>query len=310
MPITRGSTPATALPNEAPQRLRAELARLLLARDHERCGAVVEPARVSGGDGSVLSERRLQRRKLSGSCPGADARPDEPSYRHELVGEAPAGRPAQRRCERRRTRPGPRARRPALGDVLARLAHRLEREHRLEPRVGEAPAERRVVDIVRSPRGNAVSGFAIDEWRPAHRLDAAGDEEVAVARAIACAAPTTAERPEAQRRLSVTPATESGNPARARPCAPRCGCPRPPGWRSRGRRPRSARVNARALDRGAAIAVAARSSGRTPRARRRSGRRASGHAEMTTARGALAPGKSTRTGSGKAPSSSRGGAAR
>ena len=34
----------------------------------------------------------------------------------------------------------------ALGDVLAGLAHRLEREHRLEARVREAPAERRVPD--------------------------------------------------------------------------------------------------------------------------------------------------------------------
>ena len=33
--------------------------------------------------------------------------------------------------------------------------------------------------------------------------------------AIACAAPTTAERPEAQRRFTVTPATESGSPARS-----------------------------------------------------------------------------------------------
>ena len=33
-----------------------------------------------------------------------------------------------------------------LGDVLARLAHRLERVHRLQPRVRETPTEGRVPD--------------------------------------------------------------------------------------------------------------------------------------------------------------------
>ena len=41
MPITRGSTPTTALADERRQRLGAQLARPLLARDHERCRAVV-----------------------------------------------------------------------------------------------------------------------------------------------------------------------------------------------------------------------------------------------------------------------------
>ena len=66
---------------------------------------------------------------------------------HELVGEAPGlvgRRPALLRAQRERVLLLARDA-PALGDVLARLAHRLEREQRLHGRVAEAPAERRVV---------------------------------------------------------------------------------------------------------------------------------------------------------------------
>src|SRR5687768_14304627 len=67
----------------------------------------------------------------------------------------------------------------ALRDVLAGLAHRLEREHRLHPRVRKAPPEHGVVDgLVLLPL--AVAGLWHDERRAAHRLDSAGDEEVAV----------------------------------------------------------------------------------------------------------------------------------
>ena len=69
----------------------------------------------------------------------------------------------------------------ALGDVLARLAHALEREHGLHGRVREAPAERRVVEHAVAAREGALR-LGGHERRPAHRLDAAGDEEVAVAR--------------------------------------------------------------------------------------------------------------------------------
>jgi hypothetical protein len=65
----------------------------------------------------------------------------------------------------------------------------------------------------RSPRGNAVSGFAvtsgardIDSTPPATKRS----PSPAI---TACAAPTIADRPEAQRRLTVTPPTDSGKPA-------------------------------------------------------------------------------------------------
>ena len=75
--------------DEAAEGLGAERARLLLARDHERGGAVVEAARVAGGDRAALAERRLQRRELL----GARVRPRvlvarDVADRDELVGEA------------------------------------------------------------------------------------------------------------------------------------------------------------------------------------------------------------------------------
>src|SRR5581483_10097374 len=70
---------------------------------------------------------------------------------------------------------------PALGDVLAGLAHRLERKQLLHTRVREAPAERRVVHDAVAARERLV-GLRGDERGTRHRLDPAGDEEVAVAR--------------------------------------------------------------------------------------------------------------------------------
>src|SRR5437868_12259199 len=64
---------------------------------------------------------------------------------------------------------------PALGDVLAGLAHRLEAEAISDPGIREAPAERRLVH-----RPVAVLRLRRDERRARHRLDAARDEEISV----------------------------------------------------------------------------------------------------------------------------------
>ncbi len=76
----------------------------------------------------------------------------------------------------------------ALRHVLAGLAHRLEREHRLHLRIRKAPAEVRVVDDLVSSREGLV-GLRHHERRARHRLDAARDEEVAVTghHCVACA---------------------------------------------------------------------------------------------------------------------------
>src|SRR6185437_12826079 len=110
------------------ERLDAELSRFLLRRDDDRCGAVVDPRRVPGGDGASLAERRLQRGELlergvrTGMFVASDVADGD-----DLVVEA---------ARFSRLRPPPvRLQREgvlllardavALGDVLAGLAHRL-----------------------------------------------------------------------------------------------------------------------------------------------------------------------------------------
>src|SRR6266540_5112181 len=53
--------------NERAERLSAELTSPLLARDQERGGAVVDPARIARGHGPVAAEGRLQRGQLFGA---------------------------------------------------------------------------------------------------------------------------------------------------------------------------------------------------------------------------------------------------
>ena len=101
----------------------------------------------------------------------------------------------------------------SLGDVLARLAHRLQREQRLQRGFGKRQPSV-VSQTVWWPRGNARVGLRqgtsgarlIDSTPPATKRSPspAGTAWHAV---------TTAESPDAQRRLTVTPATESGSPA-------------------------------------------------------------------------------------------------
>jgi hypothetical protein len=88
------------------------------------------------------------------------------------------GRPALLRAERERVLVLA-AHAPALGDVLARLAHRLARVPLFVAGVREPPAERRVVDrpVAARVRGVRLCG---DEGRTGHRLDASGDEQVTV----------------------------------------------------------------------------------------------------------------------------------
>ena len=169
--------------DEGPERLDAEIPGALLAGDHECGGAVVDPARVPGRHGAVLAERGSQARELL----GGRVRPRvlvvlELAGGDQLVGEAALrlrGCPALLRTERERVLILARDV-PALRDVLARLPHRLAREPLLVAGVDEPPAERRVVDRPVAAREGRV-GLRGDERRAGHRLDAAGDEEVAVA---------------------------------------------------------------------------------------------------------------------------------
>ena len=217
----------------------------------------VPPARNAGFSAasfsSVVSGRGCSSRTTSPT--GTSSSSKRPASR--------GGRPALLRVERERVLVLARDA-VALGDVLARLAHRLEREHRLHARVREAPAEVRVVDGDVAARERLVR-LRDRERRARHRLDAAGDEQVAVAGHHRVAAP---QRPPSGRTRTAgsrsRPRPTAAAPRAAPPCARRCGCPRPPGSRSRSRRPRSRsrrRPSARPPRRSTS---AARSSGRTP----------------------------------------------
>ena len=91
-----------------------------------------------------------------------------------------------------------------------------------------------VSSIFARARERAV-GLAHHERRARHALDAAGDASSSASPArIARAAMPTASRPEPHRRLTVRAGHLDRQARRAAPpCARRCGCPRPPGWRSR-----------------------------------------------------------------------------
>src|SRR5262245_9480725 len=149
--------------DEATERLEVELARLLLAREDESRGAVVDPARIAGRDSPGFAEGGLECRELLEAGVGARVFVAvDLADRNELVSE-PAGlmggKPALVALEREGVLILPGDRVP-LRDVLARLAHGFEREHLLHARVGKAPAEGRV------PRGAVpVLGLRRDERR-------------------------------------------------------------------------------------------------------------------------------------------------
>ena len=219
MPITRGSTPATALPTNAPSGSTPSSRAFSSDAITSAAAPSLMPGRVAGRDRAALAERRLQRRELLGvvSGRGCSSRVDVADRRRARRRSGPPRRrrPAPLRRERERVLVLARDA-PPLGHVLARLAHRLEREHRLHPRIREAPAERRVVHGRRCRAGTPCPASPSTSGARRHRLDAAGDEEVAVARDDGVARPTTAESPDAQSRLTVTPATDSRQPREQR----------------------------------------------------------------------------------------------
>ena len=67
--------------------------------------------------------------------------------------------------------------------------------------------------IVRSPRGNAASGFAVTSGARLIDSTPPATKRSPSPAATAWQAPTTADSPEAQSRFTVTPATDSGSPA-------------------------------------------------------------------------------------------------
>src|SRR5439155_17374788 len=170
--------------DERAERPDAERGSPLFARDHERRGPVVDSARVTPRHRAVLPESRLEGRELLRARVRTGMLvPAHSLHLDELVVEAPSflGRgPALLRTQRELVLLVSRAA-VALGDILARLAHRLEREHGLHARVRKSPAERRVPDGL-VPAREPFGRLRHDERGAAHRLDAAGNEEIDVTR--------------------------------------------------------------------------------------------------------------------------------
>ena len=203
--------------DEGAERLDAELGRALLARDHERGGAVVDPARVAGRDRAVLAERGLQARPASRRpCRAGDARraSTSPTATSSSSKRPASFAAAQRCCDWSANASWSSRETPsALGDVLAGLAHRLEREHLLHLRIGEAPAERGVVDASGCRAGTRARACPARAGRGSSTRRRRRRRGRRRPPRSACEAATTADRPDAHSRLTVTPATDSGSPA-------------------------------------------------------------------------------------------------
>src|SRR6185503_17311703 len=133
--------------------------------------AVVEPRRVSRGHAASRTERGLQGGELLRCRVRAWMLvPLDLADGNEFVGEAArsvGGRPPLLRPERERVLLLARNA-PALGDVLAGLAHRLQRKHLLHPGIRETPAERRVPEGL-VPAWKRRVGLTHGERRARHR---------------------------------------------------------------------------------------------------------------------------------------------
>ena len=259
-----GSAPSSAaLRSEASTRQAAPSLRV------EALPAVtLPPSRNAGRRLGELLERGVGARALVGfdqrrSCGRSARRLD----RDELLGEAALGlrRATARWWLRERERVLVLARdRVALGDVLGGLAHRLGRVALRHPRVDQPPAERRVVHRLLAA-GQAGLGLRHHPGGAAHRLRAAGEIEVALAEPQRPRGLVDGLEPGGAEAVDGHPGDLDRQARRAAPpSGRRRGCPRRPGSRrpSRRRRPRRDRCPLRST--AAAIACAARSSGRTP----------------------------------------------
>ena len=182
MPITRGSTPATAEPTNAPSGSTPSSRALSSLAITSAAAPSLIPLALPGGHGALGAKRRLELREHVGSRLRSRMLVDDDlTDRDELVVEAARcvrQLPALLRASGERVLILARHA-PLLGDVLARLPHRLQREHLLEPWVGEAPAERRVPQRPVATRERRVR-LRRDERRAAHRLDATGDDDLGV----------------------------------------------------------------------------------------------------------------------------------
>ncbi len=190
--MTRGSTPATAAGDDARDRLGAGLLARRARADDQRRGAVIDAGSVARGD-DAAGEQRLQ---LGEAVEGGvragmlvlrdhrlDALLGAGHHRLDLAvveagrlglgvfllrgrGEAVGGLAADPEI---------------LADIVGGLRHRVLAVLLADSRIREARADRRIEDPDVAPIGAVV--LRHDERGAAHALDAAGDEEGALAAA-------------------------------------------------------------------------------------------------------------------------------
>ena len=181
IPITAGSTPATAEPKNVPSgSTPRSRARSSLAITSAAAPSLIPLASPAGPSRLRNAGRRPASFSTEVSGRGCSSCPSSPPGTSSSA-KRPAslrGRPALLRAKRERILVVPRHV-PALGNVLPRLAHRLARVPLLVARVREPPAERCVVDRPIAPGVGRV-GLPHHQRRARHRLDPARDEEVTV----------------------------------------------------------------------------------------------------------------------------------
>ena len=229
------------------QWLEPELASPRRFDEEHRRRAVVDPRRVAGGDRPTVAEGGPQAsQRLGASSRPAGARrgsrsTGSPFFWGTGIGTIwSSNRPASMaaialplRLEGERILPLA-IDVPALGHVLGGLAHRVRVVRGGEPRVDEAPAERAVLELARpAVPGRVRLGHHVR--RPGHRFDAAADEHVTVAHLDRVGGRVDRLEPAAAQPIDRLAGDLDREPGQQeRPSGRRCGCPRRPGWRSRG----------------------------------------------------------------------------
>ena len=222
--------------------------------ERDRRGAVVDAARVAGGDGAVGAERRPQPGQPLGREPGAGPLVAPTPSDRDHLGVEPPGRPgrlAARACER------------AAYSSCALPAHaaRLRQQVVGQPHVGVAYRGRREGRALVAHRLAAVHRRPEPPRRGRRRLDPAGEDHAGLRRApgAAAARPPPARWRTAGRRSGPVRSTprpgRRGWPPGRRPRRVPCSCRAPP-RRTGARRPDPWRRSERAESTGAARSAA------------------------------------------------------
>ena len=156
--------PGDGRAGEDAERLDPERARLLLARDHERCSAVVDPARVARRHRPVRRGTRAAARPSFSSVVsgrGCSSRTSSPAGTSSSSNRPASAAAAQRCCERSANASWSARETPQRSATFSPVSPiALGRVPLLVARVDEPPAERRVVE-----RPLAVARTARPAWR-------------------------------------------------------------------------------------------------------------------------------------------------